>query len=109
MYKLFNPSTYLVITYFPTYLPMYETYFLQNWLPRSNQRFNSFEVHPQLSNNGHPMDGVLVGAGSIVAHFYHNVLTILNLIPYGLPKVFHLHVCSSAKGSSHRFSILVSL
>jgi hypothetical protein len=26
---------------------------------------NSVEVHPQLSNNGHPVDGVLVGAGSL--------------------------------------------
>jgi hypothetical protein len=25
----------------------------------------SVEVHPQLSNNGHPMDGALVGAGSL--------------------------------------------
>jgi hypothetical protein len=25
---------------------------------------NSVEVHPQLSNNKHPMDDVLVGAGS---------------------------------------------
>jgi hypothetical protein len=25
---------------------------------------NSVEVHPQLSNNGYPVDGVLVGAGS---------------------------------------------
>jgi hypothetical protein len=25
---------------------------------------NSVDVHPQLSNNGHPVDGVLVGAGS---------------------------------------------
>jgi len=25
----------------------------------------SVEVHPQLSNNGHPVDGVLVGAGSL--------------------------------------------
>jgi hypothetical protein len=24
---------------------------------------NSVEVHPQLSNNGHPVDGALVGAG----------------------------------------------
>ncbi len=42
---MYKPSTYLVITYFPTYLPTYETYFLQNWLPRWNQiltqvRFN---------------------------------------------------------------------
>jgi hypothetical protein len=26
---------------------------------------NSVEVHPQLRNNGHPVDGVLVGAGSL--------------------------------------------
>ncbi len=24
---------------------------------------NSVEVHPQLSNNGHPVDGAMVGAG----------------------------------------------
>jgi hypothetical protein len=26
---------------------------------------NSVAVHPQLSNNGHPVDGALVGAGSL--------------------------------------------
>jgi hypothetical protein len=26
---------------------------------------NSVEVHPQLSNNRHPVDGELVGAGSL--------------------------------------------
>jgi hypothetical protein len=26
---------------------------------------NSVEVHPELSNNGHPVDGALVGAGSV--------------------------------------------
>jgi hypothetical protein len=26
---------------------------------------NSVEVHPQLSNNGHPLDGALVGASSL--------------------------------------------
>jgi hypothetical protein len=26
---------------------------------------NSVEVHPQLSYNGHPVDGALVGAGSL--------------------------------------------
>jgi hypothetical protein len=34
---MYKPSLYLVITYFPTYLHIYETYFLQNWLPRWNQ------------------------------------------------------------------------
>jgi hypothetical protein len=28
---------YLEVAYFPTYLPMFETYFLQNWLPRWDQ------------------------------------------------------------------------
>jgi hypothetical protein len=35
---------------------------MQNWLPRK-QNINSVEVHPQLNNNGHPMDGALVSAG----------------------------------------------
>jgi hypothetical protein len=48
--------------YFPTYLPIHETYFLQTWLPRWNPNITSVEVHPQLSNNGHPVDGALVGA-----------------------------------------------
>jgi hypothetical protein len=26
---------------------------------------NSVDFHPQLSHNGHPVDGVLVGAGSL--------------------------------------------
>jgi len=26
---------------------------------------NSVEVHPQLSHNGHPVDGVLVSSGSL--------------------------------------------
>jgi hypothetical protein len=64
MYEL---STCFIVTYFPTYLPMYEPYFLQNWLPRRNHilltqlRF----IHPQLSNNGHPVDGAMVHAGSL--------------------------------------------
>ncbi len=28
-------------------------------------KFNSVEVHPELSNNGHPVDGALMGAGSL--------------------------------------------
>jgi hypothetical protein len=32
-----KPFTCLVFTYAPTYLPIYETYFLQNWLLRWNQ------------------------------------------------------------------------
>jgi len=29
---------------------------------------NSVEDHPQLTHNGHPVDGALVGFGSIMAH-----------------------------------------
>jgi hypothetical protein len=69
---MYRPFTYLEVVYFPNYLPIYiyiyETFFLQNLLPRWNQiLINSDEVHPQLGNNGHPVDGVLVGAGSVVA------------------------------------------
>jgi hypothetical protein len=58
---MYKPPTYLVVTYFPTYLPIYETYFLQNQLPRWKTNTNSVEVHLQLSNNWHPV----VGAGSL--------------------------------------------
>jgi hypothetical protein len=36
---MYKPSTYLIITYFPTYLSIYETYFLHNWLQRWNKIF----------------------------------------------------------------------
>jgi hypothetical protein len=34
---MYKPSTYLQVAYFATYLPISETYFLQNWLLRWNQ------------------------------------------------------------------------
>ncbi len=34
---MYKPSTHLVVTYFPTDLPIYETLFLQDSLPRWNQ------------------------------------------------------------------------
>jgi hypothetical protein len=33
---------------------------------------NSVEVHPQQSNKGHPVDGALLGAGSLWWHRIHN-------------------------------------
>jgi hypothetical protein len=30
---MYKPSTYLLITYFPTYLPIYETYFPTEYRP----------------------------------------------------------------------------
>jgi hypothetical protein len=35
---------------------------------------NSVEVHPQLSNNRHPVDGVLMGAGSLWSYIYEGVV-----------------------------------
>ncbi len=34
---MYNPFTFLVVAYFLTYLPIFETYFLQQLLPRWNQ------------------------------------------------------------------------
>jgi hypothetical protein len=39
--------------------------FLQNWLKKVKPNINSVEVHPQLHNNGHPVDVALAGAGSL--------------------------------------------
>jgi hypothetical protein len=62
---MYKPSTYLVVSYFSTYLPMYETYFLKDFVTKLKPNTNSVEVHPRLSNNEHPVDGVLMGAGSL--------------------------------------------
>ncbi len=43
------------------------TYFLRNWLTKVKPNINSVEVHPQVSNNGHPVDGALV---SHISNFY---------------------------------------
>jgi hypothetical protein len=59
---MYKPSTYLVVTYFPTYVPIYETLY---WFAKVKPNINSVEVYPQLSNNRHPVDGALVGAGSL--------------------------------------------
>jgi hypothetical protein len=54
---MYKPSIYLVITYFSTYLPMYMTYiFPTELVTKVKPNINSVEVHPQLSNNGHPVE-----------------------------------------------------
>ncbi len=60
---MYRPSTYLKVAYFPTCLPTHETYFLPELGTKMKPNINSVEVHPQLSNNRHPVDGALVGAG----------------------------------------------
>jgi hypothetical protein len=56
---MYKPCTYLVIAYFPNYL------FPTVLVTKVKPNINSVEVHPQLSNNRHPVDGALVGAGSL--------------------------------------------
>jgi hypothetical protein len=63
MYKL---STYLVVPYFVTYLSIYMLdLLLIEWVTKMKPGSNSVEDHPQLSHNRHPVDGALVGAGSL--------------------------------------------
>jgi hypothetical protein len=45
---MYEPSTYLVVTYFPTEL-----------VTKVRPNMNSVDVHPQLSNDRHPVDGEL--------------------------------------------------
>jgi hypothetical protein len=58
---MYKPFTYLLITYFPTYLPIYETYFLAELVIKVKPNINPVEVHPELSNNGHPVDAGCTG------------------------------------------------
>jgi hypothetical protein len=62
---MYLPSTYLVIIYFPTYLSLYETYFLHNWLPRWNHILTQLRFTHNWVNNMHPVDGMLVGVSSL--------------------------------------------
>jgi hypothetical protein len=59
---MYKPSTYLVVIYFLTYL-LHKRDLLSKLVTKVKPNINSNEVHPQLSNNGHPMDGALLGAG----------------------------------------------
>ncbi len=38
---------------------------LIEWVTKMKPASNSVEDHPQLSHNSHPVDGALVGAGSL--------------------------------------------
>jgi hypothetical protein len=52
---MYKPSSHLVVTYFPTYLPTYiwDLYFLQNWLPRWNQILTQLMfIHNWVPNKG---------------------------------------------------------
>jgi hypothetical protein len=45
---------------------------LTEWVTRMKLGSNSVEDHSQLSHNRHPVDGALVGAGSLVACWAQN-------------------------------------
>jgi hypothetical protein len=52
---------------------MYETYiFPIELVTNVKPNINSVEVHPQLRNNGHPLDGAQVGAGSLWSKYDHH-------------------------------------
>jgi len=55
----------------------------------------SFEVHPQLNNNKYPMDGALVGAGSLW-HLQTN-FDVLVFYPSPHPKTSKFSNKSSAR------------
>jgi len=42
---------------------------------------NSVEVHPQVSNNGHPVEGALVGAGSLCPFLPGPIFWVLGSLP----------------------------
>jgi len=62
---MYKPSTYLVVTlfsYLSSYLPIYIwDLFPTETITKVKRNINSVEVHPQLSNNGHPVDGWCAG------------------------------------------------
>ncbi len=50
---------------------------------------NSVEVHPQLSYNRHPVDGGMVGAGSLLLPYQEDDFGIKGLIK--LKKPYHMN------------------
>jgi hypothetical protein len=92
-----KPSTYLVVTYFLTYLPIYETLFCIELVTKVKPNINSVEVHPQPSNNMRLIDGAMVGGCS--------------LWPFLLPSLFDMYLpysmylCASGKlGNIKKFT-----
>jgi hypothetical protein len=61
MYKtIYFPNIYL-FSYLSTYI--YTRLISSELVTKVKPNINSVEVHSQLNNNKHPVDGVLVGAG----------------------------------------------
>jgi hypothetical protein len=64
---MYKPYIYLPSNYLLSYLStsIYETYLLQNCLPRWNQILTRLGFIHNWRYNGHPEDGALVGARSL--------------------------------------------
>jgi hypothetical protein len=63
MYKPYYLSSSHLFSYLSS--DVYSTYVFTKWASKVKPDINSVEVHPQLSHNGHLVDGALVGAGSL--------------------------------------------
>jgi hypothetical protein len=60
-----KPSIYLAFTYFP-YLSTYIwDLLITELVTKVKPTINPVEVHPQLSHNGHPVDGAAAGGDSL--------------------------------------------
>jgi hypothetical protein len=74
---MFHLSTYIVVRYFLAYLTRLNLLLIE-WVTKMRPRSNSVEDHPQLSHNGHPVDGALVGAGLLWPPYSHgDCITLL--------------------------------
>ncbi len=74
MYKTF---TYLEVAYFlPIYLYMIFIWFTK-LVTKMKPIVSSIEVHPQLSNNEHLMDGVPMVVGSLWLKTWHDKLFLI--------------------------------
>jgi hypothetical protein len=63
---MYKSRTYLVVVYLFSYLSAYIwDLFTTELVTKVEPNINPVEVHTQLSNKGHPVDGALVGAGSV--------------------------------------------
>jgi hypothetical protein len=86
-------STYLVVMYIPTYLPInVRDLFPTKLVTKVKPNTNSVQVHPQLSNNSHPVDGALVGASSLWPTHTHSLLYSLCYISLSFSSIHALVV-----------------
>ncbi len=61
----------IIFNYLLTYLPTYRTYQFTVWVTKVKPDINSVEIHPHLSDDGHPVDGALLGDAFTLATASH--------------------------------------